>query len=790
VDTEYAAATEPTETKPAKAKPKPRAEDMTPTERANLALFLTDDEAKPVGLKVVRRWLQDVSSREDRMKKLDQLQKMYALVAETKSFPWHKCANIKTPSLTGPNLQIQARLYDMIWPANGKVFNVVPSTHDDQVLTHLTERFANAYVRHRMAYMAQGLDDTLHQMTLYGSAFRRTYWDAYERKVRSDWIPIEDFVVAASTRSQDPSMSDVPRYTMVHHMSRYDIEERGLDGIFVNTELVKGQPEGTNSQFKDTADKLDGQTMDADDEDMPRKVLEQHCKWRLPNRPKEHPAFDGREHHVIITVDKESQAVLRMCLREEDDPDDKRRYDREFAAYEEYGRQLQKYHEQQAGLTVSQPPVPGAPDMTAPPEMGGPPDMSMGGMEPVMDAQAPAAPMGDPMAMQAPPPPLEEPAPVDPPTPVRRRQICFFTHYRCFPSDGFYGLGYGDLLLGIAIAQNTVINQWVDGQAVKNARPMFMSRQIRMARGAVNIGPGEVNEVDGPVGSLKEAIMFLDPPGSDPGTVPLIKMLDGFTDRIAGNGDLMSGQAPGSNQTKAGMQILNDQMMAPITVLARRVKDAFRHELDKIWRCWGVFLGEDEAADFSGKDEPKIERGMFSPSAHLVPTADPRMKSQRMEDFQNLFGFCMSSPFLQSNPQIGMPLMGKLTEMGLRLFPDGEPLIPMLTPPPPPPPQPKDQTEENAEFLEGKASPVLPQDNDDEHLFKLAQFKTTPEFAALDPKGQQAAMQHERNHMAQRMKKGIPFGGQGPGSGGPGGFGSPGMAMPPGLAPPPGAPPA
>ncbi len=763
-----------------------------PTEKDNLAAFMTAEMLKRIGTKCVERYERHLSSRSDRMKKLEQLQKMYALVAETKNFPWHNCANIKTPALTGPNLQIQARLFDMILPPTGKIFTVVPASVADEANAHLTEQFANSYVRYKMPYMAQGLDDTLHQMTLYGSSFRRTYWDASEGRVRSDWIPIEDFVVAYSERSQDPSMSNVECYTLLNRLNTYFLEAQEASGYFVNVaeaRKVKCDDDGNRGDFQSQADKIDGVSKDSTDDDEfgIRKVLEQHCKYRLPNQPDKHPAFDGKEHYVMVTVDRASSQVLRMCLREEDDPDDKNRYDRQFAAFQKYQDDLQAYQQQQmTGL----PPM-GAPGMTQPPMMGGPPDTTAPpGMEPVM-GQPPPPP--GPMGMMMPPPaPLMAPDPVEPPKPVRRRQICFFTHYRCFPSDGFYGLGYGDLLYGIAVAQNTVINQWVDGQAVKNARPMFMSRQIRMQRGAMSIGPGSVNEIDAPVASIKDAIHFLDPPNSDPGTVPLIKMLDGFTDRIAGNSDLMSGQAPGSNQTKGGMQILNEQMMAPITVLARRVKEAFRHELDKIWRCWGVFLEDDEVADVIGEGGKalriEIGRAMFTPSVHLVPASDPRMKSQRLEDLQHLTSFVMSMPLLQQNPQIAMPIQTKLCEMVLRTMPDGEQLIPFLQPPPPPPPQPKDQTEENAGFLEGKDSPVLPPDDDNDHLMKLQAFMQSPEHGALDPKGQQAVMQHLRNHLAQRMKKGTMNGGPGGPANGPMGGGPPGMAGPPGFGPPPGPP--
>jgi hypothetical protein len=801
------------------------------SERDNLAALLTEDELKVFGTKVVDRFERDTNSRAERMKRLKELQEKYAMVTKQKNFPFHKAANVQTPSLAGPNLQIQARLYDMIWPGNGKVFTVMPATVDDAKFAHLTETFANTYVRYHMPYMAQGLDDTLHQTTLYGSGFRRVCWDAYARKVRADAIPVEDFVVAAYFRSQDPSMSDVPRYTWVQRLALADIEAQGEEGIYVNAGKVRGRAGSEDrSEFAETARKIDGVDPDEDDEDAPRQILEQHCRWKLPADDR-HPAFDGKDHYLYIVVDRESRTVLRISLREEDEPDDVRRFEREQReqdqAQQQYEMQMMAYQQQAMGLSMPGPemmPPSGPPGMGPPPGMAPPPGGPPPGMAPPPGmGPPPGMPPGPPPGIGMPPggPPLGMPpgmppemgpgpmmGPPPPPpqkviAPVRKRQICFFTHYRCFPSDGFYGLGYGDLLYGLTVAENTLINQAIDGMTLKNAKPMFMSRQVRMQRGAVNVQPGEVVEIDGPVNQIKDAIMFLDPPQGDPSTVPLIKLLGGMKDIMVGNSDLMSGQSPGSNQTKVGMQILTEQMMTPITVLARRVKEAFRHELEKIWRCWGVFLEDSEIVDVIGEGgQPQqipIGRAMFTPSAHLVPASDPRMKSQRMEDHMALFQYSMNNPYIAKNPQVGPAVMGKLAEMAFRIFPDGDQLIPLLQPPPPPPPEPKSQLEENVGFMRGEEHPVHPMDNDDEHMSELEMFMGSPDAGYLDEKGKLAATTHMRMHAAQRLQKRGqqlgqgqqgPFGGGPPGFAGPppGGGGPPGQFGPPGFGPPGGPP--
>lgn len=813
-------------------------EDKAPTERANLAAVMSLEMQKAIVTKCLDRFERDKSSRAERMKHLKDIQEMYALLPKQKNFPFHKAANVKTPTLTAPVLQIGARLYDMIWPISGKVFNVIPATGEDNAAATASEAFSNSYVRYNIPYMAQGMDDTIHQMASYGSSFRRTYWGAYERKVRTDWIPMEDFVVAAKVRSQDPSMSDVARYTMVHHMTKFTIDAYGRDGIFINAALVKGKGDDDASDFKQATDRIDRNQPDEDEDadDMDRQVLEQHCRWRLPNSPAKHPAFDGKEHYVVITFDAWSQQMLRMSLREEDDPDDRRRFMREQAAFKKWQMDMATFvaglqGQPQAGPSVGTlagavppgPPAMGPPGagpppapMGAPPGPGGapsPPGAAAPGMPPSGPDMAMMPPAGvgmdaTSMMPMAPPPPSTPPPPVPEPKPQRKRQICFFTHYRCFPSDGFYGLGYGDLLYGLAVAMNTIINQHIDGVTLKNAKPMFMSRQVRMQRGAVNIQPGEVVEIDGPVNQIRDAITFLDPPENDPTTVPLIKMLDAMKDTMAGSSDMLSGQIPGSNQTKGGLQILSEQMMTPITVLARRTRESFRHELEKIWRCFGVFLEDDDIAEVisegqQGQQMVPVSKDMFTPSARLVPASDPRMKSARVDDHMQLFNYCMNNPLISQNPQVGPAVLKRLTEEGFRIFPDGEKLIPFLNPPPPPPPQPMPQWAENAGFLRGQDHPVLPTDDHEQHMQELMLFMQSPDAQMMDKPGRDMAEKHLRDHAAARLERdGQQLeqlrGGGPPGPGGPppgpgplpipNGAGPGPMAGQPGLPPPGGAP--
>lgn len=735
----------------------------TPDEAVNLCKLFKPEELKNMAVKCIDDYDSDVRSRSGRMKKLREYTELYASLLKAKNFPFQNCANVNLPTLTGPCLQVHARLYDMVWPANGKVFSSTATSLGDTFRANVTEKFGNSYIRHKMPEMGTGLDDTMAQVVIYGSAFRRTYWNGYEGRVASDYIPMEDFVVAHSVRSQDPSMRDVARYTMVQHLTIFDLEMYAHQGVFENVNGLRAEDvDLKTSDLQATVDKIDGVSAatEATDEDKPRQVLEQHRLWRLPDRKGKNPAFDGRPHPVMITIDETSKRVLRIVLREEDDPADLKRFQKEQQEYQQFQIMQQAYDQQSAIISRV---------MTVADQLGKE-------IPAEVEAQMPQAPM-----------------PVEEPRPMRKREICFFTHYRAFPSEGFYGLGFGDFIGPLAKAVNIMVNQHIDGVTLRNAKPGFMSRQLRMQRGPINVSPGALNEIDGPLEAVKNGIWFMDPPLNDPTTMPLAQMIIAQGDKVAGSGDLMSGSTSGANRTAKEIQVLNSQVMMQITVLSRRTKESFKHELDKIWRCWGVFLPDQEIVDVvteSGEPEQiPVSRSMFIPDAHVQPTADPRMKFEKIEDQNVLYQLVLNNPFLMQSPQAPV-LMRAVTEDLLRAH-GAEKLIPLMPqiPPPPPPPAPKAPFEEAAGWLRGQDNPPHPDDNDAEHLADHAHFLGSAEGAALDKPGRDMAERHVRHHVAQKIEKtkGGPPGGMPPVGRGP--PPQPGMGGPPPAGPPPGMPP-
>src|SRR5579872_4771024 len=420
------------------------------TDTVNLLDVLHDDEVA----KIVQRSMDDyeaaVESRAEHMRDLRRWYELYASVMKAKNWPFQGAANVNDPLLTYSVLQVHGRLFDMILPAKGNLFNSLPTRASDPEETDRAERtelFFNWYMREKTPELRMSYDATLWQLIIFGSTFRRSYWDDKQGRICPEWIGIDDMVVPYTCKVVDPNMRGVPHYTLKLRRTVFDIEDEIDAGRYTEKAREKIKAANTvkkdKSEFKEAVDRVDG-TQDpapgtqTDDEE--RTVLEHfRAQLRLPNDPGRHPSFDGKAHPVIITIDESTRTALRIILREEDDPSDKARHDKEMAAFQQ----------------AQQPPP----------------------------AQAPT-----------------------PPRPVRQREICQFTHYQCFQGEGFYGLGFGSFIGPLNEAQNTLINQQIDRSTVNNAGGGIVSRQIRFQRGPIDRQPGQYTEVDAMPSAMKDGI--------------------------------------------------------------------------------------------------------------------------------------------------------------------------------------------------------------------------------------------------------------------------------------------
>jgi hypothetical protein len=744
--------------------PKPEAPTEPEAPTANLVGKFKADELKKIASRCLEDYESDIEARTGHMRMLRKWYELYAGISKTKDWPFQKAANVSIPALTWTLLQISGRIYDAILPEKGDILSVVPARAEDPAEIDRctrTELYSNAYIRDRVPEFRPSYDKTIWQMCTFGSTFRYGYWDMLEDRLRTDSIPIDDFVVPYRCRSSDPLMRDVPRYTYVRHLTLFEIQDRAEVGEFdqaVVDTLKPGLGKRTDkkSEFKQTVEQVDGvsePTTQSFLEDEERDVYQQHRWLRLPKDPARHPLFDGKPHPVKICIDETEEKVLSVMPMEEDDPTDARRFVKEKGAFDQ-ATQAHQAFEASGGMTVD-------------PQSGAPVPM--------------------------PPPPELPPEP----KPVRQRQLCLFTHWKAFEGEGFYGLGFGHFIGPLNEAMNTMFNQQIDRSTVNNAGGGIISRQMRFQRGAIDRQPGKYVEVDAPASAIKDGLQNWPMVPADPDGRWFVQMLEGWANRTSGAGDTLSGEPIGSNETARAAMARFEQATKQISILASRTLSYMTADFRIDWSLFAVHLDEQEYVDLvdsQGKARGiNIGRADFQPDAKVTPTADPRIgsRAQRISEAQDALNFLTAptAPLeLSQNPAVRRSVIERV----LRAM-DMHEMIDLLGPPPgpPQPPQPKPQWDENAGFLKDQDQPVNPQDDDDAHLLEIQNFKQDPlGYEKLSPTGRKMLDNHERGHLAQSLTKTRQAHEQQAAAvGGPPGGAPPGMAPAPGNGPPGGLPP-
>jgi hypothetical protein len=723
--------------------------DEVPSEVLNVVDLLDEAEQAALARRVCDGYETDIKSRKGYIARRTRWQKLYSMVREPKSFPFHNSANVTMPLLATAVIQIQARLFDMLYPADGMVFESKPSTNDQEEVQRAwrTELYLNHYVRRVIADYEIGLDDSLFQVCCFGSAFRYRAWSPMENRIVVKWISVDDFVVNYAERCTDPAMRGVPRYSWMHYLTLDDLAVNvDADGYYsaksVKAVKEKAREPGAiqRSEFREAVDKADGKTPpaeDSGDETATRQVIQQYIKVKLPKRPKKHAAFDGKRHFVAVDVDVASEQVLRVAIREEDDPRDVKRYTREVEAY---AAELQR--QQEVSMVIVR-----RAELAAKSETGVLSLDETGELGALMQQDFPED--------------ADEP---EAPRAVRKREICYFTHLRGFPGEGFYGMSFGDFVGPLNEAANTIFNQVIDAMTLQNAGGGWLSRSLRGPRGDLSIQPGKYQVVDGSPQAIRDGIQHNQFPGPSPVSLPVVQEIAGMAQQVSASGNILSGEKGASNETATTTKIRAEMAIKQISVLSRRMVAYLRSEAEGLWRLLSLFLDEDDAVQVvNAEGQPAtipISRADFVADANVTPSANPQVGSrvQRIEEAQERLSILVQHPLTAQNPMIqAAALEDLLRAQGAYRY------VTMLRESIQqqqeqqkqaaeqqqmgPPPMPQDQ--ENVAMLSGQPVPVHPEDNHAQHLHEIALFAETPAFGESPPQTKQLLAQHRLEHLGQ-----------------------------------------
>ena len=683
-------------------------------ETVNLLASITDEqEQAKIGNRVWKDYDRDFRSSERYREKRASILKLFIGMLPPNE---NDGAQVHFGIVSKACIRVHARIYDQQFPSNGEFFGVKPTDATDLDRSIRVAKHLNWQILHQIPEYVPNHKALIMQWLLYGSAFSYTYWNSTKNRPCHEVCATEDIILPYKRKSTDPNLADMPRITRVLRMQRHELEAEAETGYYMNVDkllekLDAGQ--GGNQQAEDSqksssiqevTDRASGvekpDDHSNDDDDSQVTLLEQHRWLALPEAessledaselgeetPKKKQAKKVRP--VIVTIDRETKIVLSIRLREDEDPEDRARYNLEQQANEaSYAAAMQQWQMDMQAYEMNQ---------TAPPMMG---EMTQTPL-PVQGDTTSTGPMAP---LPAPPPQPQMPPP--PPAP-KMIPIHFFTHYVCIPNpEGVYGYGIGFLLEGNNMLADTLASHIVDTAYLSSNATMIYSRQAKLSRGEFKLRPGECVQSDLSPQDLDKGFKQLVFPPPDPALGTMIKDQQGDADDISSAGDILSGEVGGSNETATTTQIRIGQALQAIAIWNKDYGRARTCEGQKFARLNSVYLGDEEyfsvvdpykripPANPGDDFQPVVEkvqvaRRDYLEDTDITITADQRMASQpqRMAEAQAAFSIVNGNPYLASNPF----LMAAVAKKLFRAMDDPELMAALqMAPPMPMPGQPQ-----------------------------------------------------------------------------------------------------
>lgn len=202
----------------------------------------------------------------------------------------------------------------------------------------------------------------------------------------------------------------------------------------------------------------------------------------------------------------------------------------------------------------------------------------------------------------------------------------YFTKYVFMPSidGGFYGMGFGSLLMSTNSAINTIINQLLDAGTLSNRQSGFLGRGLRLGRGkSVQLKAGEWKHVDVTGDDLKKNVFPMPIREPSQTLFVLLGLLIEAGKELAGLTEILAGNSPGANVPAESVIALIEQGLQVYSAIHKRLYRSQYKEFSKLRRLNALYLDQmtyslvldDEAAD--------IQADFATNDFDIIPVANP-----------------------------------------------------------------------------------------------------------------------------------------------------------------------
>ena len=594
--------------------------------------------------------------------------KLFSGELPPKTFPFEDCANAHVPIMLETIARLSFRIQAELFGDWTNVFGVVPVGTDDKDMAEVLTRHGNWQIREQIVDFPRQMDRAMLAYLVWGDVTAHSYWDPTMRRNRHETLTPDDFVVPYAHVSTMPDYSDLPHYTKVLYRYPHEIEDM-VDVWHEVDELLRGEPSSWDDEpealFRDGAGESAGITPPDDDPTAPYKLLQYEGWLKLPDQ--------ARHRWVQVIMDYESERILSVQILEQEDWQDRTRYDRQLIEWQAYQASREEWQTAQEGRATAVEQILADPKATDEVK------------------QAVAQQVADEPPPEQPQPPAWWDGSSEGPEPVRMVPLRMFSHGVCIENmAGSLGLSFGRIEADFNRGANIALSQFVDAATLANAWTLLVADEVDLED--MSFSPGAVNKVKGVSGTdLRNAIMEMRPGPANGQLVEIAERLYNWGQSAIQAPAVLSGEPGKSGETYRGLAARIEQATKQVSVAARKFANQFlRQVLCNNATLNAMFLDDMEVIQVMDRQQQmmqtlRVGSAMYRRNYQVEIRADLRFTSetQRIQEAMELVQFPAAMPALQGN----LAFLHAAAKRYLEARKDYD-LVPLLGPPPPPPETP------------------------------------------------------------------------------------------------------
>jgi|TARA_R110002012_G_scaffold58769_3_gene152837 hypothetical protein len=289
-------------------------EEMTYDHNENLVDKLEASELDDIASKVIEGFEADKESRGEWEATFEKGFDLLGLKLRETSEPFEGACTAVHPLLIESAVKFQSKATQELFPSKGPVKTQIlgnPTIEKDRQATRVMN-FMNYQLTDQMPEYFSELERMLFNLPVFGSAFKKTYWDMALERPMSEFVPIDQFYI--SNFASD--LQNAERYTHVVYRSPNDLKRDIEAGMYTISHYDdEGLPDATPVEptpIKSKMDMILGISPNYDDEPQ-YTILEQHCYLEIEEEVDDEDNAMTVALPYIVSVDEHSRKIL--CIR-------------------------------------------------------------------------------------------------------------------------------------------------------------------------------------------------------------------------------------------------------------------------------------------------------------------------------------------------------------------------------------------------------------------------------------------------------------------------------------------